>query len=124
MEFLFELIFEFAIQFVVEFLFELGLHSIGEPFRRRPDPWLAALGYALLGAIAGGLSLFVFPQQFITEPMRLANLVLTPLAAGAAMMAVGAWRSKRGDARLRIDRFGYGYLFALAMALVRYRFAS
>lgn len=124
MEFLFELIVEFAVQFVVELLVELGLHSMREPFRRAPSPWLAAPGYALLGAIAGGLSLLVFSQHLVSEPLRLANVVLTPIAVGAAMMVVGAWRSKRGDAQLRIDRFGYGYLFALAMALVRYHFAS
>ena len=124
MEFLLELIVEFAIQLVAELLVELGLQSVKEPFRRRPNPWLAALGYALLGGFAGGLSLLVFSQHLVSEPIRAVNLLLTPIAAGAAMMAMGRWRTRRGDTRLRIDRFGYGYLFALAMALVRYRFAS
>jgi hypothetical protein len=34
-------------------------------------------------------------------------------------MAIGTWRARRGGARLR---FGYGYLFALALA--RDQFAS
>lgn len=124
MEFLFELIFEFAIQLVFELLAELGLHVMKEPFRRKPNLWLAVLGYAVLGAVAGGLSVLVFPQHLTSEPMRLANLALMPLAVGAAMMAMGTWRSKRGDALLRIDRFGCGYVFALALALMRYGFAS
>jgi VIT1/CCC1 family predicted Fe2+/Mn2+ transporter len=124
MEFLLELLGELLIQIVVEFLVELGIHSIGERQRKPLDPWIAAIGYALFGAIVGGLSLLVFPHNLMPEAWRAVNIVLTPLAAGLAMMAMGTWRARRGDTRLRIDRFGYGYLFALAMALVRYQFAS
>jgi hypothetical protein len=124
MEFLLELLGELLIQIVVEFLVELGIHSIAEPLRKPPNPWLAAIGYALFGAIVGGLSLLVFPHNLMPEAFRVVNVVLTPLAAGLAMMAMGTWRTRRGDTRLRIDRFSYGYLFALAMALVRYQFAS
>ncbi|NOT89535.1 MAG: hypothetical protein HOP03_15345 [Lysobacter sp.] len=124
MEFLLELLGELLIQIVVEFLVELGIHSIAEPLRKPPNPWIAAIGYALFGAVVGGLSLLVLPHNLVPEAWRIANIVLTPLAAGLAMMAMGRWRARRGDTRLRIDRFGYGYLFALAMALVRYQFAS
>ena len=124
MAFLLELLGELVIQIVVECLVELGIHAIGEPLRKPPNPWIAAIGYALFGAIVGGLSLLVFPHNLMPETWRTANIVLTPLAAGLAMMAMGRWRARRGDTRLRIDRFGYGCLFALAMALVRYRFAS
>lgn len=68
--------------------------------------------------------MLVFPAHLTPAGLpRLANLVLTPLAVGLCMSAMGAWRSKRGDALLRIDRFSYGYLFALTMALVRFQFA-
>ncbi len=40
------------------------------------------------------------------------------------MVAIGSWRAKRGEVLLRIDRFAFGYLFAFAFALVRYRFAN
>lgn len=36
---------------------------------------------------------------------------------------VGHWRARRGHDVLRIDRFAYGYLFALFLALVRYVYA-
>jgi RsiW-degrading membrane proteinase PrsW (M82 family) len=124
MEFLLELLGELVIQIVVECLVELGIHSIAEPLRKPPNPWIAAIGYALFGAIIGGLSLLVFPHNLMPEAWRVMNIVLTPLAAGLAMMVMGRWRARRGDTRLRIDRFGYGYLFALAMALVRYQYAS
>jgi hypothetical protein len=34
------------------------------------------------------------------------------------------WRARHGKPVLRIDRFAYGYLFALAFALVRFLFAA
>lgn len=103
----------------------LGLHSMREPFRRPPNPWLAAIGYAILGAIAGGLSLLILPTLFVqSHSLQLMNVVLTPIAAGLAMMAIGAWRRRRDQEVIRLDKFAYGYLFALAMALVRFNFGS
>lgn len=115
---------EFILQVFGEALLELGLHALAEPFLRPPNPWLAALGYALFGAIFGALSLLVFPAHLVGQPWRIINLVLTPVAAGLVMTAMGAWRARRGDALLRIDRFSYGYLFALTLALVRFGFAD
>ncbi len=124
LEFIVEILGEFLLQALGEALMELGFHSLAEPFRKPPNPWLAALGYAIFGALAGGLSLLVFSAHLTPAGLpRLANLLLTPLAVGWCMSAMGAWRSKRGDALLRIDRFSYGYLFALTMALVRFQFA-
>lgn len=124
LEFIVEILGEFLLQALGEALMELGFHSLAEPFRKPPNPWLAALGYAIFGALAGGLSLLVFPAHLTPAGLpRLANLLLTPLAVGLCMSAMGAWRSKRGDILLRIDRFSYGYLFALTMALVRFQFA-
>ena len=125
MEILFELLAELLFQIVGEVLVELGLHSLAEPFRRKPNVWLAVLGYALLGALLGALSLWAFPNHLTRDGWpRLANLVVTPLLAGAAMALLGRWRARRGDTVLRIDRFAYGYLFALAVAIVRFNFAS
>jgi hypothetical protein len=124
LEILVEVLGEFILQALGEALVELGLHSLAEPFRRPPNPWLAALGYTLFGAIFGALSLLVFSHNFVPGPWRWANLVATPLALGGVMAALGAWRARRGDAVLRIDKFSYGYLFALSFALVRFFFAS
>ena len=38
-EFLAEIIGEFLLQAFGEILVELGIHAIGEPFRRAPNPW-------------------------------------------------------------------------------------
>ena len=123
LEALLEILGEFLLQAAVELLVELGLHALAEPFHRRPNPWLAALAYAIFGALLGGLSLLVFPANFTHGAWRLVNLAVTPVAAGLLMCLAGRWRARRGDDLLRIDRFAYGYLFALSLALVRFTLA-
>lgn len=119
-----EIIGELLIQLIGEALVQLGLHSLAEPLNRPPNPWLAALGYFLFGAMLGGGSLWLFPGNLVPEPWRVANLIVTPLVVGAMIATMGAWRARRGLPVLRIDRFAYGYLFALALAIVRYYFAA
>jgi len=41
--------------------------------------------------------------------MRIANLIITPIAAGGAMGALGAWRRRRNEELIRLDRFAYGF---------------
>jgi len=129
MELLFELLFEFfaelLLQVVAEVLFEIGLRSLAAPFKKRPHPFLASIGYVLFGAFAGALSLWIFPTLFIgSHAGRIANAVVTPFVAGACMAAIGAWRRRRDQDLILLDRFAYGYLFALVMALVRLRFGG
>ena len=124
-EILFQFLGEFLIQILGEALIEMGFHAIAEPLRKPPRPWIAAMGYFLTGAIVGGLSLLLVSSHLVSgQALRIANLVFTPVAAGLCMCAAGAWRARRGQALLRIDRFAYGYLFALAFALVRFALAS
>ena len=115
---------EFLIQVVVEALIQLGFHSLAEPFQKPPSPWLAAIGYALFGAIFGGFSLLAFPNNLVPQSWRIINMVITPLAVGGIMVLLGVWRAKRGQPVLRIDRFSYGYLFALSLAFIRFQFAA
>jgi hypothetical protein len=119
--FLVEALFEIFAQIVAELLAEIGLRSLAEPFKRSEEinP-IAGVGYSLYGAIVGGLSLFL-PRVF-TAPtwMRLLNLLITPIVCGLIMAYVGKIRARRGDVPMRMDTFMYGYLFALAMAIVRY----
>jgi hypothetical protein len=125
LEFLLEIIGEFLLQGTLEILFELGFHAVVEPFRRQPKPWVAAFGYLLFGAVLGGLSLLLFPNHLvIAGSLRIANLVVTPVAVGLLMAGVGVLRARRGQSLLRIDRFAYGYLFAFALAAVRFLFTN
>lgn len=123
-ELLFELFGEILIQFIAEALAEAGMHTLKDMRNTEANPWLAGLGYALFGAIAGGITVWLLPNHMVhSEPLRKLNLLVTPLAAGGMMALLGAWRARRGDSVLRIDRFAYGYVFALSLALVRFVFA-
>jgi hypothetical protein len=129
MEFLFEIVFqivgELLIQVVLELLAEAGLRGLGAPFRRKSNPWLAAFGYLLFGALAGAISLAVFPDLLLKTPAgRIVNLMLTPVIAGGMMVLLGAWRRRRQQELLRLDRFACGYLFALALGSIRFWFAG
>ncbi len=118
-----ELLGELLLQAFGELIAELIGRSVKEPFRRPTpvNPWLAAFGYAIFGALAGGISLWVLPSLFISAGwLRALNLVVTPLAAGLMMERLGAWREKRNQETIRLDTFAYGFVFALAMALVRF----
>jgi len=125
MEFLLELLLEGFLQVAFELLFELGIRARQKLVAPPASPWLAAIGYALLGAAAGGISLLPFPSLLLETPAaRLAHLILVPIAAGAAMAAIGSWRRRKGQRLIRLDRFIYGYLFALSMAVVRLLFCE
>ena len=123
LEFIAEIFIEVFLQFLFEVLAECGLHA----FKRKPlkNPALAASGYLIFGGILGGLSLLVLPSSFIAFPLgRIANLIISPLLVGLAMAWIGRWRSKRGNESIRLERFWYGALFALGLALVRFIWAA
>lgn len=130
MEALFEIVFEFVgeilLQVVVELLAEMGWRSVRTPFVQSDMsrlPWVQACGYALFGAIAGALSLWLAPTLFIhSHSLQVANLLITPFFAGAVMAALGVWRARHDQVLVAIDKFGYGFVFAIAMALVRFQF--
>jgi hypothetical protein len=124
MEALLEIVLEIAgellFELVVQLLFEFGARVLLAPFRSLAvslrAPWLA-----LAGAAAGALSLAVVPHAVFERPwLRVANLLVTPLIAGGAVAALGAFRARRGLVVLPFDRFLGGFAFALAFALVRF----
>jgi hypothetical protein len=107
-------------------LTESGARAVRRPRaadagRPRRPPWLRVVIYAALGVVVGWLSLFVFSGPSMQHPMtRLANLILSPIAAGLAMALLGAWRKKRGQQTIDLDTFAYGFVFAFALAWVRF----
>jgi hypothetical protein len=119
-ELLLEVFFELLLQLVAEFLIEAGFQAWSGP-SRESRPILAFLGHAVLGAVLGWITLLVFPTLFIQSPMwQKVNLAVTPVLAGLTMSALGWVRRKQGKTLVRLDRFSYGFVFAFAMALVRY----
>jgi len=131
MEFLFELLFEIFGEFFLQIVFEV-LASAGLHFVRNTDQGQTSngslklvFGYALMGAMAGGLSLLVFSGAFVhSHTAKVANLIITPLLSGAAMAGIGLWRQRRGQVVVGLDRFFYGFVFAFAMAGIRFLWAN
>jgi hypothetical protein len=130
-----EIIAELLLGFIVEILlpligeisFEFLLRSLGEPFvaRERRNAFTAGVGYFLLGLILGAASLLIFPRSFVrSERFHGINLLITPVVSGLVMAAIGRWREREGKTLLRLDSFVYGFVFALAMALVRFVYTS
>ena len=123
LEAILEFVGEFLFQALIQALVELGFHVVAEPFRKTPNSIVAALGYLLLGTITGLLSLWPAPSHLASH-WRIANVVFTPLVIGFVMLLVGSWRARQGLSVLRIERFAYGFLFALGIALIRFFFAK
>ena len=127
LDFVLQILGELLFQLGFEMLAELGFRGLQEPFRRpKPlHPILAGICYLIFGAVAGLLSLLLLPHLMIDSAVgRVANLVVTPVSAGLFMSLVGVWRRRRGEDVVRLDRFAYGFLFAMAMALVRFQFGG
>ena len=117
------LIWEIFLQIIGEVLAEVGVHSLGAPFRQRgrAHPVLATIGIILLGAIGGAVTGAIWPTRlFSTSPLPGASLLISPLLSGLAMERLGRWREARGQTRSSLSTYWGGALFAFAMALVRF----
>jgi hypothetical protein len=126
-ELVIQVIFEFLLQVCGELMLELGLRSLGETMlsREERNPVLAGIGYALMGFIAGGLSLLIFPNAFVrSETLHGISLLISPVLAGLTMAGLGWLRERRGKERLHLDSFVFGFIFALPMAIVRFLYTS
>ncbi|WP_085355757.1 hypothetical protein [Neisseria dumasiana] len=117
MEILFELLAEFFLQIVAEILAELGIRSADS--KRKPRLWLTLVGYGIIGALIGGVSLLIFPEHFIrSEGLQMLNLVLTPMLAGGMICLLDRQRGRHTSSSWHL-RFLCGFIFAFCMALVR-----
>jgi len=112
---------EFVLQALCEIVFELICHVFKRTYNRTSSSFLAATGYTALGMVAGGISLSLAPHAFIhRESLRVLNVFVTPVMVALIMVGIGSIRTHKGKEIIRLDKFKYAYLFALAMALVRF----
>jgi len=88
---------------------------------------LTAFMYGVLGVLAGALSLPVLPHPLIHREhpigFRGISLLISPIVAGFVLSSVGAVMRKWGKKVTPVETFGYGFAFALGMALIRFFFA-
>jgi hypothetical protein len=121
LEVLVYLVAELVLPAALELLAELGFGALGRGAKRARGGVLPALGLLLLGATAGGLSVWVLPQRLGSPgPFRGASLVLAPLALGALMSAWGGHRRTRGHETTVLASFWGGAAFAFGFALARF----
>jgi hypothetical protein len=128
MEFLFELLltiaeifFEAAIESAAAALADLVVRAFARVFpTSNPRPELAVVGYALLGALAGKVSVFLFPYAMV-HPSRFrgVSVLISPVITGLVMAFAGILLRRRGKKITGIESFAYGFSFAFGMALVR-----
>ena len=126
MEIIFELLIQFLLEMFVQGGFELGFRGIVSIFGAYEEgesvnPWLAVCGYIFMGAVSGGLSVWLVPMHLLQPPaIQILNLAITPIALGFIFEILGRWRSKTDKPRYAVDHFSYGFSFALAMGVIRY----
>lgn len=114
-----EVLLEFAGEVIID-LIARGIAGIFE-IALEANPVISSLGYALLGSMAGGLSLAVFPHP-IVHPSRMhgISLLVSPIITGLLMSFIGSSLRRQGRKTVQIEGFWYGFAFAFGMALVRY----
>ena len=131
LEALFEMVGDFFFQLLFEWLAEVlsrwftGMFFDVDRSAEEPRPLSALVSNVAIGAGFGVLSLLLSPQHLIHKAsIRWLNLVLTPLLIGAAMARLGKWHQKAGKRVVSLDKFLYGWAFALAFAIVRFKWCS
>ena len=114
-------------QYALVGLADLLLRALGEVFERFEiqNPLLASTGYALFGLVLGGVSLSLFPHHLL-HPSKIhgISLIVSPVITGLMMWSTGAMLRRRDRQTTQLENFGYGFSFALGIALMRFLFAK
>ena len=124
---LLEIFWEAIGEYLLAAIWDLLLRAIGEVFKtsEAPSPVLASFDYVLLGLLTGGLSLLFLPHRMIHHSrIPGASLIVSPLITGLMMSWTGSFLRRRNKKVTRIESFGYGFAFALGVALVRFLWAK
>lgn len=127
MSILLEILLELVVPLFAEFLAELALHELGRiPWMRKTGRVvLTAIIYFGVGLIAGVISLLIFPKAFArSSTLPGISLVITPILGGLLMSYIAWLRVRTWDWTIRLETFGYGFLFAFAMTWLRFLLAQ
>lgn len=126
MEIILEILLEFFGELFLQLIFNalglIGEHAI-QPYRRAGTRSSAAsiISHILVGAALGGLSLLFLRHSLVHgETLRVATLFGAPLVAGLLSAGLGVLLKRRGRVNVPLERFGYAYLFAFSIGLVRF----
>lgn len=118
-----EVLFEAVFEIACEGLASLLTRAMSKLFNTISDvnPVVTALALGMLGVLVGFLSVVVYPHPLV-HPSRLhgVSVIASPLITGFVMSQWGRLLRKHGRRVMPIESFGYGFVFAFAMALVRF----
>jgi len=74
----------------------------------------------LFGAIFGLVSVLILPHQIAPHTrFHGVNLLISPVIVGLIMSLVGLSNRRRNRRTVQIESFGYGFVFAFGIAIVR-----
>jgi uncharacterized YccA/Bax inhibitor family protein len=125
LEVLLVIIGEILFQIIGGFFVELILHVFVHPFRKQQNPTIAVMGYGLIGASIGGLSLLFFPTHLIHGSVwRGINIIFVSLIAGLIMAMLSNHKSEKIPPIYKNYQFYCGFYFALSWLAMRLIFAK
>lgn len=118
---------------LLEALLELFLQLFGDAILdgllRSRNPVIRTFGTATIAALFGALfafvSLWIYPHHVIRNySLRLAALLLLPLANGFLMRFVGSYFEKRGQPRSGFEHVVPAAVFSFVFGVVRFQLAK
>ena len=124
-------IFEIFAEAFLEIVLEAFVATIFRSLRNMVEdsdeisPVLATAVYLLLGSGFGMLSVFLLPHALVHRSrFHGVSLLISPVLTGLVMSQVGAALRRRGKNSVQIESFGYGFTFALGVAVIRFFFVK
>jgi uncharacterized protein YacL len=88
---------------------------------RRASPVVATVIFGAIGICFGFLIVWLFPHHLVHPTwVHGISLLISPIFTGLLMAQIGRTVRRWGLPSVRIESFGYGFIFALAMGLVRF----
>jgi hypothetical protein len=118
-EVLAEMFFEVILGAIVDLIVRSIRNLVGES--NAIGPVLATVGYLLLGTSFGLLSVFLLSHSLIHRSrFHGVSLVVSPVLTGLVMSQVGRLLRRQGKDSVQIESFGYGFTFALGVAIIRF----
>jgi hypothetical protein len=119
-----------VLQFLFEFLFEILSGGVDWPFTYRDhrDPAslvVSGLQWLLGGCLLAGVSVLIFKHTLIRgSALRIANLVLAPIASAYLARYLARRRGIRVGSIIPRTRFWQAFWFTLGLVSIRFAYAS
>ncbi len=118
-----QVFFDAGLAILSEVLASILTRASGRTFKSISDvnPVTRIFALGMLGALVGFLSVVAYPHPLVHQSrLHGVSVVLSPLIAGFAMSQLGRLLRRYGKRVMPIESFGYGFVFAFGMAVVRF----